>query len=121
MSGKRSQCRIYSIVAKSVYLTRHAAEMFFLLIVNVMKELWRPWNSNFHHVLLVQWSTICFPPQGAAVRASGVQPTLWHWDYLLVPSRYIGDPDVIGDPCLRLHATMGSFTRLCADDVKSHL
>jgi hypothetical protein len=38
--------------------------------------------------------TVCFPPQGAAVRAQGVQPTLWNWDYL---SRYSGDPDVIPD------------------------
>jgi hypothetical protein len=34
-------------------------------------------------------------PQGAAIRTLGVQPTLWNWDYLLVPSRYIGDPEVI--------------------------
>jgi hypothetical protein len=37
------------------------------------------------------WSsglTVCFSPQGAAVRARGVQPTLWNWDYLLAPSRY---------------------------------
>ncbi len=37
------------------------------------------------------WSsepTIWFLPQGAAVRALGMLPTLWNWKYLLVKSRY---------------------------------
>jgi hypothetical protein len=45
--------------------------------------------SHFHHVSLVSGLAVCFPPQGAAVRATGVQPILWNWDYLLVPSFYI--------------------------------
>jgi hypothetical protein len=51
------------------------------------------------------WSsglTVCFPPQGAAVCAPGMQPTPWNWHYLLALSRYIGDPDVIPDHWLRL-------------------
>jgi hypothetical protein len=38
-----------------------------------------PWSSGL---------AICFLPHGAAVHAPGVQPTLWNWDYLAVPSRY---------------------------------
>jgi hypothetical protein len=34
-------------------------------------------------------TAVCFPPQGAAIRAPGVQPTLWNWDYLLALYRYI--------------------------------
>ncbi len=55
---------------------------------------------HFSHFTMSHWSsrlTVCFPPQGAAVRARGVQPTLWNWDYLLAPSHYIGDLDVIPD------------------------
>ncbi len=41
---------------------------------------------------------------------------------LLVLSRYIGDPNMIDQwPCPRLTPTMGSFTRLCDNDVKSRL
>jgi hypothetical protein len=47
--------------------------------------------SHFHQVSLVQWTNRLLPPQGAAVRIPGVQPTLWNWDYLLVPSCYSSD------------------------------
>jgi hypothetical protein len=38
------------------------------------------------------WSsglTVSFLPQGAAIRAPGVQPTLWNCDFLLAPSHYM--------------------------------
>ncbi len=37
----------------------------------------------------------------AAIRTLGVQPTHCNWDYLLAPSRYSGDPDMIPDHGLR--------------------
>ncbi len=50
------------------------------------------WSSYISHTFTMShWSsglTVCFLPQGAAVNAQGVQPTLWNWDYLLAPSRY---------------------------------
>jgi hypothetical protein len=57
------------------------------------------WSSCISHdFTMSHWSsglTICFPPQGAAVRALGLQPTFWNWDYLFAQSRYSGYPDVI--------------------------
>jgi hypothetical protein len=51
-------------------------------------------------VSLVQWVNICFLPQRAA-------PTHTHWrrNFLLAPSCYIGDPDMIIDhwPTTSLH------------------
>jgi hypothetical protein len=42
------------------------------------------WSSCISHIFTMShWSsglTICFPPQGAAFRTLGVQPTLWNWD-----------------------------------------
>ncbi len=64
---------------------------------------------QFHSNTMSYWSSgiiTCFPPKGAAVHAPGVQPALWNLDYLLAPSRYIGDPDLIDHwprPRLRAH------------------
>ncbi len=44
-----------------------------------------------HITTLAHWSSglmVCFPPQGASVRALGVPPTLWNWDLLLALSCY---------------------------------
>jgi hypothetical protein len=45
------------------------------------------WSSCISHTFTMShWSsglTVCFRPQEVAVRAIGVQPTLWNWDYLL--------------------------------------
>jgi hypothetical protein len=51
------------------------------------------WSSSISHTFTMSHGssglTVCFPPQGAAVRALGVQPTLWNWDYLLMLSHYL--------------------------------
>ncbi len=71
------------------------------------------WSSCISHTFTMShWSsgqTIYFPPQGAAICTPGVQPTLWNWDYLLVPCRYSGDPDVIPDHHLWLVLFARSF------------
>ncbi len=53
-----------------------------------MEEL--QFDSN--PVSLIQWVNLLVP---VVVTATEVQPALKNWDYLLVPSRYIGYPNVI--------------------------
>ncbi len=80
------------------------------------------WRPTFTQSYWSSWSTVCFRSRGSAVRIPGMhKSTLWNWEYLLA-SRYIGDPDVIDHwPHLGSVPTIGSFTRLCTDDVKSQL
>ncbi len=59
------------------------------------------WSSCISQTFTMShWSSglnVCFPPQGAVVCALGVQLTQWNWDYLIAPSSYSGDPNVIPD------------------------
>ena len=83
---------------KDKNLESEKPERFFPRLYKFMELL------HSHITTLAHWSsglTVCFPPQGATVRALGVPPTLWNWDLLLALSCYSGDPDVIPDHQLR--------------------
>jgi hypothetical protein len=66
------------------------------------------WSSCISHTFTMShWPsvlTVCFPVQGAAVCAPGCSPHFGTWIFMLVQSRYSGDPDMIPD-----HAMIGSF------------
>jgi hypothetical protein len=85
------------------------------ILQQTVHRLFMLWSSCISHTLTMShWSsrvTVCSPPQGAAIRALGVQPTLWNWDYVLVLSHYSGDPNVIPDHWLQKVLFARSFSR----------
>jgi hypothetical protein len=74
-------------------------------MANGLKVVWSLLNSL--STTMSHWSrglTVCFPRQGAAFVPRGATYTL-ELGYLIVPSRYISDPDVIPDNQPQLQAT----------------
>ncbi len=82
------------------YRLCHVLRAITLTIDNVSnfdREWGDPAFLTLSSVSLVQWTNRLLPVTGGRVCAPGVQPTHWNWDYLIEPSRYSGDPDVIPD------------------------
>jgi hypothetical protein len=85
--------------------------------------LWRPCNFTPIHSLTGPVGQPFAPCLGVSGPRPGDAQTHNGTGFLLLAlSRYIGDPDVIDHwPRPGSTLTMGSFTRFCADDVKSQL
>jgi hypothetical protein len=96
----------------------------------LFKNLYVPFHIHatvealqFHSYTQFHWSrgsTICFPIYGVSGLRPGDAQTHKGTRFLLLAlSHYIGDPNVIRS--LASLPSSGSFTRLCADNVKSRL
>jgi hypothetical protein len=79
-------------LCKYMYMDRSVVHMCICMCIVELLHF-----SHIRHVSLVQWTYRLLPATGGSSLCPGVQPTLWNWDYLLVPSRYSGDPDMIPD------------------------